>query len=465
MIDYTNPDAENYAGAIPNLNAKHTEVLGTPEGQTKGKTNVNKLIALAAGVLGLCILIAGAVWFTKNRADTKAANPAPVAKVGVKAEADSETMAKRQAALKKKTAEDEAQAVIANAELERQKALMAQIEAVQKGKANPNQPYMATPADNQRAAAAYAANAQKSAPVATSPAPSPVSTSSAAPAPVPVVITPDQRKMSGCVLFGCKDVKEVVLAKPAASGGSSLNLAASSSNSANSNANAANQGQGVALSTLYEPTVLSSRTATQLDDLTYLLTKGAVIPCGLKTEIDTTLPGIVICQTTKDIYSANGKLLLIERGSKVIGEQRQGLAQGQERVFALWTRIDTPKGVSINIDSPITGSLGASGAPAYVDTHFWERFGAAIMLSLMDGVNFNITSPYTIGTPVGYITPSVSNGTGSANSSNGASKSIATEAFKNSTNIPPTGHINAGTVVNVMVARDVSFKGVYGLFQ
>ncbi|SUA04963.1 hypothetical protein [Neisseria gonorrhoeae] len=42
-----------------------------------------------------------------------------------------------------------------------------------------------------------------------------------------------------------------------------------------------------------------------------------------------------------------------------------------------------------------------------------------------------------------------------------SAQELATEALKNSINIPPTGFINHGTLINVMVARDVDFGGVY----
>ena len=38
---------------------------------------------------------------------------------------------------------------------------------------------------------------------------------------------------------------------------------------------------------------------------------------------------------------------------------------------------------------------------------------------------------------------------------------MATEALKNSINIPPTGTINQGALLNIMVARDVNFDKVY----
>ncbi|MBP5788975.1 MAG: hypothetical protein J6W29_01905, partial [Neisseriaceae bacterium] len=38
---------------------------------------------------------------------------------------------------------------------------------------------------------------------------------------------------------------------------------------------------------------------------------------------------------------------------------------------------------------------------------------------------------------------------------------IAAEAIKNSINIPPTGTINQGALLNIMVARDIDFSKVY----
>jgi len=200
--------------------------------------------------------------------------------------------------------------------------------------------------------------------------------------------------------------------------------------------------------TTTEPTIAMKRA-----DLTYLLKKGTGIGCTLNTMIVTTQPGITRCMVTKDVYSANGRVLLIERGSEIIGEQTAALVQGQARVYVLWSTIETPAGVSVIINSPSADALGASGQEAQVDTHFWQRFGGAIMLSLIkDTIKFADNR-------------NRNSGGVTFDSSSDSAEDMATEALKNSINIPPTGYVNQGTLVNVMVARDVDFRDVYELVQ
>lgn len=213
-------------------------------------------------------------------------------------------------------------------------------------------------------------------------------------------------------------------------------------------------GRETVLSNRLNPTVTASAIARQRADLTYLLKKGTNISCTLDTKIVTTHPGITRCIVNKDVYSSNGRVLLVERGSEIIGEQTTALLQGQARVFVLWNTIDTPNGVTLDINSPSADSLGASGQPAQVDTHFWKRFGGAIMLSLIDD-----------GLVIMGDRVSQSGNTVSYDNTSDAVQNMATEALKNTINIPPTGYVNQGELVNVMVARDVDFRSVYELID
>lgn len=200
------------------------------------------------------------------------------------------------------------------------------------------------------------------------------------------------------------------------------------------------------------PTQTAGVRAMRRANSDYLLAKGTNIPCTLQTRIVTTQAGFTRCIVNKDVYSANGKVLLVERGSKITGEQTAALLQGQARVFVLWNEVETPYGVRIHLASPSAGQLGEAGIGANVKYHFWQRFGGAIMISL-------------IGDLGNYASNRRNNdGNGQTFNFDNTSQSaqdMATEALKNSINIPPTGYVNQGSFINIIVARDVDFGGVY----
>src|SRR3981081_1943730 len=91
------------------------------------------------------------------------------------------------------------------------------------------------------------------------------------------------------------------------------------------------------------------------------------------------------CITATDTFSSDGTVVLLERGTKLIGETRGQVQQGAARVFVLWTEARTPTGVVVPLDSPGADELGRSGLSGEVDHHFWDRFGAAILISTLDG--------------------------------------------------------------------------------
>ncbi|EGU31281.1 conjugal transfer protein [Vibrio ichthyoenteri ATCC 700023] len=181
-----------------------------------------------------------------------------------------------------------------------------------------------------------------------------------------------------------------------------------------------------------------------------LLVHGTNIACALRTEIISTYAGLVTCNVISDVYSANGKTLLVEKGSSVFGEQSITLEQGQARVFVTWSDIQTPEGVSIQIDSLGTGALGASGVDAWVDNHFKERFGGAILLAFIDDAFATIANHQA------------DSKISTENSSDNVSD-MASIALENSINIPPTGYVPIGTRLNILVARDIDMSSVYQL--
>jgi len=198
-------------------------------------------------------------------------------------------------------------------------------------------------------------------------------------------------------------------------------------------------------------TTLTQAAASLLGDRSLLVTQGSFIDCALNTRLDSTVPGMTSCVVTRDVFSDNGKLVMIERGSQVTGEYRSNLKQGMSRIFVLWNRVKTPEGVVIDLASPSTDSLGASGITGHVDNHFWKRFGGAFLLSLVDDVARAATTSST----------SNENSQIVLNSAGSVSSDLAAEILRNTINIPPTLYANQGARVGIFVARDLDFSGVY----
>lgn len=200
------------------------------------------------------------------------------------------------------------------------------------------------------------------------------------------------------------------------------------------------------------PTQLDAVSASRRPNLDMMLLAGTSIPCGQKTLINSTNPGMTSCVISRDVYSANGAVLLIERGSEVTGERLQPLQLGQEMMPVKWNRIVTTKGVVIDINSLATDSLGASGLPVYIDNHFGQRFGAAIMLSLI-----------TDASQAAANKASNADGTIRLTTTANAGQDLATRALDKTINIPPTGYSLQGEAINIFLARDANFGAVYEL--
>ncbi len=107
-----------------------------------------------------------------------------------------------------------------------------------------------------------------------------------------------------------------------------------------------------------EPLRLKGAAAGTLPDRDLFVTQGTMIDCVLDTRIVTDQPGMTVCYLTRDVYSASGRVVLLDRGSKVVGFYQGGLKQGQARIFIQWSRVETPEGVVIELASPGTARRG-----------------------------------------------------------------------------------------------------------
>jgi len=217
--------------------------------------------------------------------------------------------------------------------------------------------------------------------------------------------------------------------------------------------------------------------ATRNNRTDALIAQGTMIRGVLETAIQSDLPGMVRATTSEDVWSFDGRRVLIPAGSRLVGEYKSGITQGQTRVFIVWTRLLRADGVSVQLASIGTDSLGRSGMSGFVDQHYLERFGSAVLLSIVGGVAQFIGGlgqsnqqsggqSYTDPTTGQTITIQGNNTLGQARQI-GATQTaqtltnLANEALKNSINIPPTIHVDQGAKIVVFVRRDLDFSLFY----
>lgn len=197
--------------------------------------------------------------------------------------------------------------------------------------------------------------------------------------------------------------------------------------------------------------------ASVLENPSLTIPQGRSIVCGTTSELDTTVPGMVTCQVSHDVYSADGNVRLIDKGAQVTGLVDSGIQHGQARVFVAWHRLRNPDHVTIQLDSPGASALGGAGVPGQVDTKFWERFGNALVVSVLGDASEALFS---------HLADNSRNNNQTNINLNNTSRTVETlaqEALRANLDIPPTLYTPHGTPVVIHVAHDLDFSDVYGL--
>ncbi|WP_053243657.1 MULTISPECIES: type IV secretion system protein VirB10 [unclassified Achromobacter] len=201
-----------------------------------------------------------------------------------------------------------------------------------------------------------------------------------------------------------------------------------------------------------KPMKLTAARAGTLGNRDLLITQGTMIDCVQDTRFVSAQAGMITCYAPHDVRSTSGRVVLIDEGTKFIGYQQGVLSQGQPRIGVVWSRLETPKGVVIHLDSPGTGALGEAGLDGHIDTHFAERFGGAILVSLISDFG-------------AWASSRGDNSSGSIrfDSTGDAARDAVSTVLDNSINIPPTLYRNQGGRIGIYVARDLDFSSVYAL--
>lgn len=182
------------------------------------------------------------------------------------------------------------------------------------------------------------------------------------------------------------------------------------------------------------------------------------IKCSLDRRFVSDLAGKLVCTINEDVYSANGNVKLIEKGTGAHLMYKSGtFRHGQGAVFIMATKLRTRKEPFIDIpliDTQAAGALGEAGASGWIDTHFSDRFLGAMMVGMI---------PDFAQAASGAAKDNKDNQTDYTANSRQAFADIAKESFSNSVNIPPTLYKNQGEIITLIVGQDLDFSKIYKL--
>ncbi|KAB2668297.1 TrbI/VirB10 family protein [Brucella tritici] len=201
--------------------------------------------------------------------------------------------------------------------------------------------------------------------------------------------------------------------------------------------------------------------ATKIKRIDAVVPEGTMIPGILETSIVSDLPGQVRAITSEDVYSFDGRRILIPTGTRLIGEYQSDVMTGQTRVFVVWTRLLRDDGVSVRLNSVGTDSLGRSGLTGIVDKKWRERFGASIMLSVV-GAGASYLTGFGSGEAFGRNNDDAKRGEELARETIAETfTQMANTALSENLRIKPTISVHQGERIFIFVRQDLDFSVMY----
>lgn len=204
-----------------------------------------------------------------------------------------------------------------------------------------------------------------------------------------------------------------------------------------------------------------SATARQIKRIDAFIPEGTMIPGILETAIVSDLPGQVRAIVSQDVHSFDGRRILIPTGTRLIGEYQSEITRGQKRIFVIWTRLIRDDGVTVRLNSIGADSLGRSGLTGRVDNKYRERFGSAILLSIV-GAGASYLTGFGSGQAFGTDNDDADEAEALARETIAQTFSdMANQALSENLRIPPTISVSQGERIFVYVRQDLDFSALY----
>ena len=186
----------------------------------------------------------------------------------------------------------------------------------------------------------------------------------------------------------------------------------------------------------------------------YEVKTGTLIPGILVTEINSDLPGNILGQVSSNIYSSNGKYILIPMGTKIVGRYDSSLVYGQNRVLIVWERLIFPDRSTLELDNlPGTDLLGRAGMSGKVNYHGWKLLRSVVLSSILGATTSGLGNVQLKADNKGNRSVSIG-GTAAEEAKDSLNQAVSS-LIDRDLNRQPTVKIKQGSRFNIFVTRDM----------
>jgi type IV secretion system protein VirB10 len=180
-----------------------------------------------------------------------------------------------------------------------------------------------------------------------------------------------------------------------------------------------------------------------------ILTNDMRIFAVLEDALNSQLPGRVIAVVSRNVFSMEGEEILIPAYSKVVCRYEGAKKQGQTRLQLDCKRIIRPDGVSIHLtDALAADQMGRTGVFGDVDNRFWEKYGAAFLVTGLSAV---------LQMGASMASDKMREGAGQLSQNLG---SITSEVLEKNLDMMPVITVPSGSTIQIIPERDIYLREV-----
>lgn len=179
------------------------------------------------------------------------------------------------------------------------------------------------------------------------------------------------------------------------------------------------------------------------------------IPLVLAHMINSQIGGRIMAHVDRDVFGADGRLVLIPKGTKFRGEFEPLQKQGDSRLSATWTRLTRPDGASVSLTKTAAiDAMGRTGLTGDVDNRFFEKYGTVIGATA-------ISAAIAFATQTNTDDDADSTFSQAGESVTQSLGQVTAEALREAANLAPRVTVAKGTLVFANPGRDWYFPSAY----